>query len=135
MKANWKNNGIGGETMPTRGTSLPVLRHQLIPTTIERTANSRHGRNEQIYLSGFDSAQTAGVNISEFCQPLLSHSQGRADAANISAKFAKIAGPFCFSHSILREKFGIDIKGVSRPNLPKVEIGCELGEGYGYRRN
>lgn len=99
-----------------KGQLLPILRHQFIPRAVESASDSGNGGNKQIYFASLDSPHTPRVYIGKLGQPLLSHAQGRANTADVAAKFAKIGGSFNFGHILLRERFDIDLKGVIRPN-------------------
>ena len=61
---------------------------------IQGAANSRHRRDQQIHFTGLDSPDASRVDVNKFGQALLSHTEGRANAPNIAAQLAKIAGYF-----------------------------------------
>ena len=113
MATNWIEKEGNKEA---RRNLFPIIRHQVFPTAVQRTTNSRHGRNEQIYFTRLDSPHASSIYVSKFGQSLLSHSQGRASTADVAAEFTEIGGHFGFGHALLRERFDIDLKGVIRPN-------------------
>lgn len=100
-----------------QGSLPPTVGHQLIPTAIQCLANPGNSGNEQIYFSRLNSPNATRVYVGEFGQSLLGHPQGCTNTANIAAEFSKIGARLSFGHTILRETFDIDLKGVLRPNL------------------
>src|SRR5713101_6829570 len=60
---------------PTTTSSSPVARHQIFPGAAQGAANSRHGRDEQIYFASLNPPHIPDIDVNQFGQPLLSHTQ------------------------------------------------------------
>jgi hypothetical protein len=95
---------------------FPTPRHQVIPSAFQGATDSGDGSDKQVDFARLNSPHASRIDVHKFGQSLLGHAQGRADAANVAAKFAQIGGNFSFNHPILRGNLTIDIKGVIRPN-------------------
>ena len=113
-----ENRGCGDSSQEqAQGKSLPSVWHQLIPTAVQCVTNSGHGGNEQVYFPRLNSPNATRVYVGKFGQSLLGHPQGRTNTANVAAEFSQTGDHLSFGHTILRETFDIDLKGVIRPVL------------------
>jgi hypothetical protein len=120
---NAPDGSLGMQEPRSRRALFPIVRHQIIPSAIQGATNPGNGGDKRVYLACFNAPDTSRVYIHKFRHSLLSHAQGRADAANVAAEFPKIGGCFRLNHSILRENYTIDIKGLIRPNRTSRHLG------------
>lgn len=89
-----------------RHESFPATRHQFLPGAIQGAANSGDRRDKQVDLSSLDSAHVARIEVNKFCQSLLSHPQGCANAPDIPDEFLKIGRLLSFGFALLAKGIG-----------------------------
>lgn len=108
---------------------FPFRGHQVIPPTAQRLPDSRHRGNQDIDFARFYSSNSSSIDVRQFSQPLLGHFQRGANAPDMVSHFPKFGRQLDnFGHTTLAEFFGVDIKGVVRPNLKSVwEPLAEIG--------
>ena len=84
---------------------------------MECFANSGDCCDEHVEFSCFDAAHIAGIDFNQFSQPFLCHTQGHANAADVSTQLPEIGCNFALGHAAFGRKFEVDLKGATRPNL------------------
>ena len=100
---------------------FPFRRHQVIPLAAQRLPDSRHRGNQDVDFARFYSANSSSIDVRQLSQTLLGHFQRGANAPDMVSHFPKFGRQLDdFGHTTLAEIFGVDIKGVLRPNLKRV---------------
>lgn len=93
-------------------------RQQLIPGTLERLVNTQNRGDQDVDVACFDLLHRANVEISPFCQLLLSHIDGRSFTSDIRPELLELRGYGALPwHAPLRRMNGLDRNGVLRRKI------------------